>query len=63
MKQYPRTLTVEIMGMPNRTLTLQQDTAKVLMEALAQALGAHVMPDWTQPDPDVEINNVAVTTH
>ena len=57
-----RTVTITKTGMPNRELTIEQDTAEVLLEALAEVLGARVEFDWATPEPDAEAGSIAITT-
>ena len=53
-------VTITKMGMPNQTMRLERDSARVLLEALAQALGASVMSDCTPTEDDVEVGLIAV---
>lgn len=53
-------VTITKMGMPNQSMRLERDTAEVLLEALAQALGASVMFDCQPTEDDVEAGSIAV---
>ena len=61
-KKIKRTITITKTGMPNRELTLEIDTAEVLLDALAQVLGARVEYGWTEPELDAEVGTIAITS-
>ena len=55
-------ITITKMGMPNRSMTLERDSAKALFEALAVVLGAYIELDMIEPQLDAEVGSIAVTT-
>jgi hypothetical protein len=51
---------ITVLGMPTRELCVEEDTAEVLFEALAEVLGVKVDFDWVEKEPDAEVGTVYV---
>ena len=47
-------------GMPEKTLSLEEDTAEALLESLAEVLGARIDFDWAEKELDAECGSVYV---
>lgn len=51
---------INVPGMPNHTLTVAEDTAECILEALAEVLGAKVEFGWAEKEPDAEAGSIYV---
>jgi len=52
---------ITVPGMPNRELSVEEDTAECIFEALAEVLGADTQYGWTEKEDEAEQGSVTVT--
>ena len=55
-------ITITKTGMPNRSMTVERDTAEAILDALAIALGASVIFDCQPPEDHVEVGTIIIDT-
>jgi hypothetical protein len=51
---------ITVPGMPNRELSVEEDTAECILDSLAEVLGAKVTFDWAEKESDSDSGSVYV---
>jgi hypothetical protein len=51
---------ITVPGMPNRELSVEEDTAECILDSLAEVLGAKVTFGWTEKESDSDSGSVYV---